>query len=283
MLLTRRRIAGVVLALALAGALSAGVASGVERVRGKTRKRPEPQPPFSQGDRIRSRVDAKVRATPEVPRPAASKPVEAAAHETEVSSFARSERKGARAEAKAGHAAAWKGGTAEEVPPPDAGAPDDHAEAHAHGAPLSGLTARIPAPMRVGWTVVESSAGRVRLVAEVERRMGFGAPVAVRISLPRDAALLEGPEDFTVPEGPGGDVRTVAYVVTFGTSAPPTDDLVLVAHAEGTSFGAHAEERYAFGRTPIAGPLPVPDGPVLSPALMMGEAAPTNDTGEPSH
>ncbi|MCY1016522.1 hypothetical protein [Pyxidicoccus sp. MSG2] len=277
MLLTRRRIAGVVLALALAGALSAGVASGVERVRGKARKRPEPPPPFSQRDKARTRVDAEARATPEVTRPTASKPVAAAV--AEVSSVARSERKAAHVEARARHDAVWREGAGEEVPPPDAVAPDDHAEAHAHGAPLSGLTARIPAPMRVGWTVVESSAGRVRLVAEVERRMGFGAPVAVRILLPREAALLEGPEDFTVPSGTGGDVRTVAYVVTFGTGAPPTEDLVLVAHAEGTSFGAHAEERYAFGRVPTAGPRPVPDGPALSPALMMGEDA---NTGEPS-
>jgi hypothetical protein len=280
-LLTRRRIAGVVLALALAGALSAGVASGVERVRGKSRKRPEPPPPFSQGDRDRSHSDARERATPDAPDTTAATPVEAESA-ADVSSVARSERKAARAEARARHAAAWKDAAEEEVPPPDAGAPDDHAEAHAHGAPLSGLTARIPAPMRVGWTVVESSAGRVRLVAEVERRMGFGAPVAVRISLPREAALLEGPEDFTVPEGAGGDVRTVAYVVTFGTGAPPMEDLVLVAHAEGTSFGAHAEERYAFGRAPTAGPRPVPDGPALSPSILMGEALPSDGAGKPS-
>lgn len=284
MLLTRRKIAGVVLALALAGALSAGVASGVERVRGKARKRPEPPPPFSQREKVQTRGAAETRDVPEVSRPVRSTSVAVAAPAVQVSSFARSERGGPRAEATTRHVAAWKGGVVANAPTADAGTPEDHAEAHVHEAALSGLTARIPAPMRVGWTVVESSAGRVRLVAEVERRMGFGAPVAVRLSLPREAALLEGPADFIVPEGPGGDVRTVAYVVTFGTGTPPVDDLVLVAYAEGASFGAHAEERYSFGRAPIAVPRPMPDGPVLSPSLMMGgdAAAPDSDTGEPS-
>jgi hypothetical protein len=149
--------------------------------------------------------------------------------------------------------------------------PDAHAEAHGHGGPVAGLTARIPAPMRVGWTVVEASAGRVRLVAEVERRPGFGAPVTVHLSLPPEASLLEGPERFTVPEGPGGDVRAVSYVVTFGGGTPPTRDLVLVAHAEGTSSGAHAEERYTFGREPSSQSRPVPVGPVLPGSLMMGD------------
>jgi hypothetical protein len=196
-----------------------------------------------------------------------------------VASSALPVERGARpAEARARpHHRAWTGGGAPVTP-------DSHAEAHVHGGPVPGLTTRIPAPMRVAWTVVESSAGRVRLVAEVERRLGFGAPVAVHLSLPRGAALLEGPADFTVPEGRGGDVRSVSYVVTFGTGAPPTEDLVLVAHAEGASFGAHAEQRYSFGREPSAAPRPVPVGPVLPVTLMMGTepGMPGDGSGEPT-
>ncbi|QSQ19921.1 hypothetical protein JY651_32175 [Pyxidicoccus parkwayensis] len=272
MLLTRRRIAGVVLALALAGALSTGVASGLDRVRGKTRKRPEPPPPFSQRDKARTRMDAEARDDLGSSRRDA--PALAAGFVPDASASARSEKGAALSATKPRHATAWKGKVSIAVMPTDAGLAEDHVEAHARDASLSGLTVRIPAPMRVGWTVVESSAGRVRLVAEVERRMGFGAPVSVRISLPRDAALLEGPTDFIVPEGPGGDVRSVAYVFAFGTGAPPVEDLILVAHAEGASFGAHAEERYSFGRVPRVAQRPVPEGPELSPALM-------NGTGEP--
>ncbi len=277
----------MVLALALAGALSAGVASGVERVRGRSRKRPEPPPPFSQRDKVRARVGAEGTVIPRATPPVAARPLEpvvTVAPEVPGSSIARRERDVRSTQARAKQHPAWGGDVgAEDAGPTEVTAPEDHAEAHARDASMSGLTARIPAPMRVGWTVVETSSGHVRLLAEVERRMGFGAPVEVRISLPRGAALVEGPSDFIVPEGPGGDVRTVAYVVTFATGARPTEDLVLVAHVEGASFGAHAEEHYAFGRMPAAAPRPVPDGPPLSPALMMGEEAPApaSDTGEP--
>jgi hypothetical protein len=277
-LLTRRRIAGVVLALALAGALSAGVASGVERVRGKARKRPEPPPPFSQREKVQARMDEDTEALPRVTRPATTRPrvsEEAVVSQGQGGAPARAERSGSirsRLKSRA------SGSTVSE----EAGlAPEDHADAHAAEASMAGLTARIPAPMRVSWTAVEASEGRVRLVAEVERRRGFSAPVAVRLSLPRGAQLVEGPVDFTVPEGPGGDVRTVAYVVTYATGSRPAEDLVLVADAEGTSFGAHAEERYAFGRTKAVAPSPVPEGPMLPPSLMMGGTAiPASETGE---
>lgn len=278
----------MVLALALAGALSAGVASGVERVRGKARKRPEPPPPFSQRDKVRVREDAEGTVIPREPLPveAASLASEkSGAPEVRGSALARRERDLRPTRPPVKQHPAWRGGVGvEDVGPSEVTAPEDHAEAHAQDASMSGLTARIPAPMRVGWTVVETSSGHVRLLAEVERRTGFGAPVDVRISLPRGAALVEGPSDFTMPEGSGGDVRTVAYVVSFATGALPTEDLVLVAHAEGASFGAHAEERYGFGRMPAAAPRPVPDGPVLSPSVMMGELAPApaSDSDKPS-
>lgn len=260
--LTRRRIAGVVLALALAGALSAGVASGVERVRGRARKRPEPPPPFSQRDKARMPAEAESRDS-QPPRPVTHSFAAGSAPDT--SDSARNALGRPRMEADVRLASASSGGVAAEALRTEVGSQDDHSDVS-----LSGLTARIPAPMRVGWTMVEPSAGSVRLVAEVERRTGFGAPVSVRLSLPHGATLLEGPEDFTVPEGSGGDVRTVAYVVTFSTGVLPAEDLVLVAHAEGASFGAHAEERYSFGRAPAAAPHPVPEGPVLPPSLMGG-------------
>ena len=287
MFLRRQRIAGVVLALALAGALCAGMASGVERIRGRARKRPEPPPPFSQRDTPRSQGGAEGTFIPHVPHPVAPDPLtpgETVAPEVQGSSFAPRERDARPTQARGKRPPMWRGGAGvEAVGPAEATAPEESAETPARDGSRSGLTARIPAPMRVGWTVVEVSSGHVRLQAEVERRRGFGAPVEVRISLPRGAALVEGPPDFTVSEGTGGDIRTVAYVVTFAAGARPTEDLVLVAHAEGASFGAHAEQRYAFGRMPTAAPRPVPDGPVLSPSLMMGDAAPApaSETDEP--
>jgi hypothetical protein len=260
-LMTRKKLAGVVLALALAGALSAGVASGVERVRGKARKRPEPPPPFSQRDRVRVAPGGLAHPSAEV----------AAARREPVV-------RDVRAGAPSGPAWNAEPATVRAAPAGGSGeAVQREHETHAHGAPgVAGLTARIPAPMRVGWTVVESGAGHVRLVAEVERRRGFGAPVRVSLSLPGGATLLEGPAEFTVPEGPGGDVRAVPYVVSLGAGGAVAEDLVLVAHAEGRSFGAHAEARHAFGRVSPDAPRPVPTGPALPASLMSG-----TEQGEP--
>ncbi|HZI14876.1 MAG TPA: hypothetical protein VE153_31190 [Myxococcus sp.] len=265
-LLTRKKLAGVVLALALAGALSAGVASGVERVRGKARKRPEPPPPFSQRDRVK--VEPRVHAHPSAgvadSRREAVEKAAPVVRDVPAVAPSRVERSAEPMAARAVPA----GGGSESV--------EREQEAHAHGASVAGLTARIPAPMRVGWTVVESGAGRVRLVAEVERRLGFGAPVRVSLSLPGGATLLEGPAEFTVPGGPGGDVQAVPYVVSFGAGSSVAEDMVLVAHAEGRSFGAHAEARHAFGRVPADVPRPVPTGPALPASLMSG-----SEQGEP--
>ncbi|MBZ4414986.1 hypothetical protein [Myxococcus sp. RHSTA-1-4] len=264
--LTRRRLVGVALALALAGALSAGVASSVERARGRVRKRPEPPPPFSQRNKAREESALACGTRPEATKP----PAVDGAVVAEVSApDLSSETGGGRVTEVEARPVA--GGAPGEVASHETAARPEAPGPPGHEGPVPGLTTRIPAPMHVGWTVVESSAGRVRLVAEVERRLGFGAPVEVRLSLPREASLLEGPARFTVPEGPGGDVRAVSYVVAFEAGALPSGDLVLVAHAEGASFGAHAEARYSFGREPTAEPRPMPSGPVLPGALMLGE------------
>ncbi|MCE9669387.1 hypothetical protein LY474_16375 [Myxococcus stipitatus] len=136
-----------------------------------------------------------------------------------------------------------------------------------------GLTSRIPAPMRVAWRAVERTGEGVLLVAEVERRSGFGVPVAVSIQLPAGARLLEGQTDFLVPEGPGGDLRTMTLRLGFSSGEEPVGDVVLVAHAEGPAFGVHARARHAFagsGHTPE--PRPTPTGPLLPAALFIRAA-----------
>ncbi|MFP2960088.1 hypothetical protein ACLEPN_20240 [Myxococcus sp. 1LA] len=145
---------------------------------------------------------------------------------------------------------------------------------HGHERHDAGVTARLPTPLRVGWTVVASSPGHVRLVAEVERRAGFAAPVDMRLSLPVGATLTEGAATFTVPAGAGDGVYSVTYGVAFETGTPPADDLVLVAHSEGAGFGVHAEARHAFGRALVAPqPHPVPVGPELPAVLMTGDGS----------
>ncbi|NVJ05400.1 hypothetical protein HUW63_09155 [Myxococcus sp. AM001] len=285
MLLTRKRVAGVVLALALAGALSTGVASGVERLRGKTRKRLAP--PAHQEAVARTRVtgDTAVVRTPVLAGLAPSPMQGGVSARRALSAPPASGHRAARTEEARGHGhAPWTSrgasSSAEDARPAD-DAPTLDAAGHAHATgPGAGLTARLPSPLRVSWTVVASSPGQVWLVAEVERRAGFEAPVEVRLSLPAGATLTEGAAAFTVPAGVGTGARSVTYGVAFEAGTPPSEDLVLVAHAEGASFGVHAEARHRFGRTLALEPQPMPTGPELPAVLMTADGTPSGSTDE---
>ncbi|MFY2556486.1 hypothetical protein ACN469_02485 [Corallococcus terminator] len=272
---SRRRIAGAVLALALIGALSAGVASGVERARGKLRKPPEPRPPFSQQDEApsrevhqdedASRLVTRTRTAPVSP----PKTLPADTASTESPSKVKSG--GARQVREAVHLVPRRGVVVGEEPTEESS--EDTATTELRGGSLAGLTTRVPAPMRVSWRVVDAEAGGLRLVAEVERKAGFNVPIAVSIVLPPEARLVEGTTDFVLPEGAGEDVRVAPCVVSVMQGVVPRTDLVLVAHAEGSAFGAHAEARYTFGRRHLVEQRPSPTGPIL-PARFLSDDAP---------
>ncbi|WP_123784025.1 hypothetical protein [Corallococcus macrosporus] len=270
MSLTRKRVAGAVLALALAGALSTGVASGVERLRGKARKRLAPPAPAFQGEAVRTRdIEDLARGRGPAPHPMTA----SAAPRRALSAPGPR----ARMPGETQRPAPWteRGAPAPSEPqprPPDPGAAPNSMGHGAHGA---GLTTRLPTPLRVGWTVVASSPGQVRLVADVERLAGFAAPVEVRLSLPAGVTLMEGAATFTVPAGAAEGGYSATYVVAFDTGRPPMDDLVLVARSEGAGFGVHAEARHVFGRALVmTPPQPVPRGPELPAALMTGAGRP---------
>lgn len=279
---SRRRIAGAVLALALIGALSAGVASGVERARGKLRKPPEPRPPFSQQDDAPShgaRADeeaSNLTARPKV-APVAPSSVLPAAHPSVGPAL---KVKSARATQvrEAVHIVPMRGAVSGEESTEES--PEDTASTELRGASLAGLTTRVPAPMRVSWRVVDAESGGLRLVAEVERRAGFNVPIAVSIVLPPEARLVEGTTDFVLPEGTGEDVRAVPCVVSVMQGVVPPTDLVLVAHAEGSAFGAHAEARYTFGRQSLVDRPPSPTGPVLPARFVSGDAPESSEDSD---
>lgn len=285
MVLTRKRVAGVVLVLALVGALSTGVASEVERLRSKVRKRLAPPASQEAVARTRATDDAAAARAPVLAGLAPSLRPGGVAARRALSVPPSSGPRAARTEAPRSHGRTpWAGhsasSSAEDARPADDAA-TPRATGHGHAAgPGAGLTARLPTPLRVGWTVVASSPGHVRLVAEVERSAGFEAPVEVRLSLPPGATLTEGDATFTVPAAVGQGVLTVTYGVAFETGTPPTEDLVLVAHSEGASFGVHAEARHRFGRALVMEPRPVPMGPELPAVLMAGDGAHPGTTDE---
>lgn len=76
--------------------------------------------------------------------------------------------------------------------------------------------------------------------------------------------MLRGPLEFDLSPSPSDRIDTVEYVLALVTV--PAADLTLVADAQGTGWGAHAEAPYRFGR-----PEPTPQGPAAAgPNIIVG-------------
>ncbi|QAT82794.1 hypothetical protein EJ065_1190 [Corallococcus coralloides] len=249
----RKRVAGAVLALALVGALSAGMASGVERVRRKKSPRPSEPPPQAQAKPVHESSPTLLASARSVALPA---------YGMDTWDVKSRERQGSRPVAPAKtHATEMPAAVLTRGPEDGATATDSPAP-----RPMAlPATARIPAPLHVSWRVVDASADTVRLVARLDRSPGFTAPVEVSLRVPPRTVLREGP---TSPIVLDGDTREVPWTLGLPEGARPDDDLVLLASAGGESFGVHAEARYRFGRTLAESPRPAPTGPPLPEALM---------------
>lgn len=253
--LMRKRVAGAVLALALVGALSASMASGADRVRRKKPPRPSESPPQAQGRSTHASSTTLLASARSVALPADGR---------DAWDLKSRERQGSRAApAKTPDTDA----TALSAIVPKHGQEDGATATDSPSSPLTVLpaTARIPAPLHVSWRVVDVSADTVRLVARLDRSPGFTAPVQVSLRVPPRTVLREGP---TSPVVLDGDTREVPWTLGLPEGGSPDDDLVLLASAEGASFGVHAEARYRFGRTLTESPRPTPTGPPLPDALM---------------
>ncbi|WP_147443579.1 hypothetical protein [Corallococcus sicarius] len=251
----RRRMAGAVLALALVGALSASMASGVDRARRKKLPRESELPPQSE------EVPLRTVQTPH----ASAQPVTVAAP-TQTSRNAPSRAEGPKPQALtvkpngpvpvATHAVLTQA------------APEDTQEADDDAMPpptVLTTTARVPAPLHVSWRVVESRGDTVRLIARLERSPGFTAPIEVSLRVPSRTQLQEGPTSPIVLEG---DTQEVPWTLHLPEGTRPDEDLVLLASAEGESFGVHAEARYRFGREVAEATPPAPTGPQLPEGFM---------------
>ncbi|GMU02984.1 hypothetical protein KH5H1_71040 [Corallococcus caeni] len=254
--LMRKRVAGAVLALALVGALSAGMAAGVDRVRRKKSPRASEPPPQAKEKPVHASSPTLLASARSVALPSHGMgPWDLPSHDRHDS-----------------RPAPVKPHTPDTVAAPSAIAltrgPEDGATATDSTAPeptVLPATARIPAPLHVSWRVVDASADTVRLVARFDRSPGFTAPVQVSLRVPPRTVLREGP---TAPIVLDGDTLEVPWTLGLPAGASPDDDLVLLASAGGESFGVHAEARYRFGRTLAESPRPAPTGPALPGELM---------------
>ncbi|NBD07721.1 hypothetical protein GTY96_01900 [Corallococcus sp. c25j21] len=250
----RRRVAGAALVLALIGAVSAGMATSVDRARRK--KLPRASEARPRTEEVPARVgetllaSSRLVALPPQRRDTWDPP-------SHAGPSAR------HALVKTHHP------TVESSPVPVALAratEDGTPEAQARSA-MPPVTARIPAPLRVSWRLVESSVDTVRLVARLDRSPGFTAPVEVSLRVPPRAVLREGP---TSPIVLDADVHEVPWTLGLAADSGPDEDLVLLASAGGDAFGVHAEARYPFGGTRAEPPRPTPTGPRLPENLLRG-------------
>ncbi|RKH61230.1 hypothetical protein [Corallococcus llansteffanensis] len=249
----RRRMAGAVLALALVGALSASMASGVDRARRKKLPRATDLPPQSEEVPLRT-----VQTPHDLSRPAAMDAP------TEASRNAPS-REGRKPQAlpvkTSGPVVSEAHGMLARAAPEDTRDTDDATPPPT----VLATTARVPAPLHVSWRVVETGTDTVRLIARLERSPGFTAPVEVSLRVPSRALLQEGPTSPIVLEG---DAQEVPWTLHLPEGTRPDEDLVLLASAEGESFGVHAEARYRFGRELAEATPPAPTGPPLPKGFM---------------
>ncbi|RKG72829.1 hypothetical protein D7W79_27225 [Corallococcus exercitus] len=254
--LMRKRVAGAVLALALVGALSAGMAAGADRVRRKKPLRASESPPQAKQKPVHASSPTLLASARSVALPS---------HGMDSWDLPSSnERHESRPTPVKTHAT-----DTVTAPSPIAltRGPEDGATVtdSTAGPTVLPATARIPAPLHVSWRVVDASADTVRLVARFDRSPGFTAPVQVSLRVPPRTVLREGP---TAPIVLDGDTHEVPWTLGLPAGTSPDDDLVLLASAGGESFGVHAEARYRFGRTLAEAPRPAPAGPPLPDALM---------------
>ncbi|RKH49124.1 hypothetical protein D7X55_26925 [Corallococcus sp. AB049A] len=248
----RKRVAGAVLALALVGALSASMASGVDRVRRKKPPRPSEPPPQAHREKpVHTSSPTLLASARSVALPAHGMGTwELPAREPHDSRHVPVKSQVTVTVTASSSTVLTRGQEADSTAPQPTVLP---------------ATARIPAPLHVSWRVVDASADTVRLVARLDRGPGFTAPVQVSLRVPPRTVLREGP---TSPIVVDGDTKEVPWTLGLPAGSSPDDDLVLLASAGGESFGVHAEARYHFGRTLAESPLPTPAGPPLPDALM---------------
>ncbi|NNC02713.1 hypothetical protein HJC10_07585 [Corallococcus exiguus] len=252
----RKRVAGAVLALALVGALSAGVAAGVDRTRRKKPLRDSEPPPQAKEKPVHASSPTLLASARSVALPAHGMGA------WDLPSHERHDSRTASVKTHATDAVAAPGSIALTRGPEDGATTMDRAAPRPTVLPA---TARIPAPLHVSWRVVDASADTVRLVARFDRSPGFTAPVQVSLRVPPRTVLREGP---TAPIVLDGETHEVPWTLGLPAGASPDDDLVLLASAGGESFGVHAEARYRFGQTLTESPRPAPTGPPLPDALM---------------
>jgi hypothetical protein len=124
-------------------------------------------------------------------------------------------------------------------------------------------TASQRAPMTVEWVKSGEAAGRLTLVARVNRFAAIRVPTTVQVTVPAGVRVVSGRTSWVI-EG-SESVAPVEEVLVFEVLQAGAQEILLAADATGTGFGVHAKKAY-----PLGPPAPKTAAPVPGPDLEIG-------------
>lgn len=101
-------------------------------------------------------------------------------------------------------------------------------------------------PMTAKWRVVSDAGGKVKLLAVISRFAELRSPVDVTVRVPPGVEHIGGRALFRLMDA--AEQEETVEEFEFAYAKPPTEDLVLEAHAERSGMGIHAADVYRFGR-----------------------------------
>lgn len=132
------------------------------------------------------------------------------------------------------------------------------ARGEADGSPQVAATR---APMTVEWLLQSESAGRITLLARVNRSTALRVPTAVSVAVPTGVRVISGRTSWVI-EG-SDSVAPVEETLVFEVLQSGPQEIVLAADAEGIGFGVHAKKAYRLGAAAKKAAAPASPGPKL--------------------
>ncbi len=148
---------------------------------------------------------------------------------------------------------------------PSGSAARSSATARDDSAPRTASSA-VRAPMTVEWIYVSEAAGRLTLVARVNRRSPIRIPTTVTVSVPAGVRLVSGRTSWVIDGS--GSTGSVDETLVFEVTDAGPQEILLAADVQSARFGVHAKKAYKLGPTVQKSPsAPTTRGP----ALQMGE------------
>jgi hypothetical protein len=129
------------------------------------------------------------------------------------------------------------------------------------GSATEGPVSSPRAPMTVEWVFQGEAAGRLTLIARVNRTTALQVPTSVTVTVPPGLRVLSG-RTLWVIEGSESTVP-VEETLVFEVSQPGPQEILLAADAVGVGFGVHAKKVYKLGQAAQKAAAPPSPGPKL--------------------